>query len=81
LDPTDIYPKTCSRLGKKYQSDIPDLLTPNEIEEQKKVNIDDEIMKYDASLENENQERSHNSFKSKGRKKRGKFKGMLIRSI
>jgi len=74
LDPTDIYPKTCSRLGKKYQSDIPDLLTPEEIEEQKKIDIDEEITKYDVSLENENQERTHNS-KSKGRKKRPKFKG------
>jgi len=75
LDPTDIFPKTCSRTGKKYQSEIPDLLTPEEIEEEKKINIDEQIIKYDASLENENQERSHNNnSKSKGRKKRGKFK-------
>ncbi|ORX43731.1 hypothetical protein BCR36DRAFT_303062, partial [Piromyces finnis] len=74
IDPTDIYPKTCSRIGKKYQSDIPDLLTPEEIEEQKQINIDKEIEKYDASLENESQERNYGNSKNKGKKKRPKFK-------
>ncbi|ORY26560.1 BAH-domain-containing protein, partial [Neocallimastix californiae] len=83
LDPTDIFPKTCSRVGKKYQSDIPDLLSPEEIENQKKVNLDEEISNYDTALENEIQERIHNNHnhnhnnnnsKGKGRKKRGKIK-------